>query len=203
MKIIGLTGGIGSGKSTVAKMFKQLGVSIYIADDEAKNMMNGDTVLKNQIIDLFGDQSYMNGKLNRPYIADIVFNDKSKLTALNTIVHPAVAQHFMLWKSKQSGDYVIKEAAILFENGGHKQCDYTILVCAPLEIRIQRVLDRDNSTREQVLSRTNNQWDDSEKIPLADFVINNVNIEKTKAKVYEIHKKISSGTSKNTNISFC
>ncbi|MBP2833899.1 dephospho-CoA kinase [Aquimarina sp. U1-2] len=191
MKTIGLTGGIGSGKSTVAKMFASLGVATYIADEEAKKLMNLDPGVQQQIIALLGDQSYVNGKLNRMYIADIVFNDKNKLDHLNAIVHPAVAKHFAAWKKKQTGSYVIKEAAVLFENGGYKNCDHTILVLAPLEVRIQRVLKRDEVTREQVLSRADNQWEDSKKIPLADFLIHNDDLKNTENQVNKIHMQLS------------
>ena len=191
MKVVGLTGGIGSGKSTVAKMFEQLGVAVYIADIEAKRLMNENALVKKQIIDLLGNDSYINEELNRSYIANVVFNDSSKLLQLNAIVHPAVANHFDCWKSKQKGNYVVKEAAILFENEGHKQCDYTILVSAPIETRIERVLKRDKTTREDILSRMNNQWEDARKIPLADFVIYNKNIEDTENQVYKAHREIS------------
>ncbi|MBQ0734070.1 dephospho-CoA kinase [Aquimarina celericrescens] len=192
MKVVGLTGGIGSGKSTIANMFSHLGVAVYIADEEAKKLMNTDPLVREQIIELLGDNSYVNGELNRMYVAEIVFSDKKKLEGLNAIVHPAVAKHFDLWKNKQVGDYVIKEAAILFENGGYKQCDHTILVLAPLETRIQRVLKRDEITRKQVLSRANNQWDDSKKIPLADFIIHNIDLKEAENQVGKIHAQISS-----------
>jgi len=190
MKVVGLTGGIGSGKSTVAKMFLEHGVSVYIADDEAKKMMNEDVVLKNQVIELLGDSSYLQGKLNREYIADKVFNDKILLKKLNAIVHPAVSQHFNTWRKQQSGVYVIKETAILFENGGYKKCDATILVTAPEEIRIQRVIKRDKTTRKNVLDRLKNQWKDEQKIPLADTVIINVMLGDTWDQVSKIHKKL-------------
>ncbi|GGX28817.1 dephospho-CoA kinase [Aquimarina muelleri] len=191
MKVVGLTGGIGSGKSTVAKMFQKLGVAIYIADDEAKKMMNENAFLKNKIIELLGKESYLNEKLNREYIANIVFKDKVQLDQLNAIVHPEVAKHFNHWKKQQQGEYVLKEAAILFENEGYKQCDYTILVSAPIEIRIERVLRRDDTSRENILSRMNNQWDDAQKIVLADFVISNDNLKDTENQVNEIHKVLS------------
>ncbi len=203
MKIVGLTGGIGSGKSTVANMFQDLGIAVYIADNEAKKLMNEDEIVKQKIIELLGSDAYVDDQLNRPYIASIVFNDSSKLEQLNAIVHPAVAKHFDIWKNSQDGNYVIKEVAILFENGGHKHCDFTILVSAPLEERIKRVLKRDETTREQIRSRVNNQWDDVQKIPLADFVINNMDLEQTKNQVCEIHKKISSQSSSGANLSFC
>ncbi|MBW1297516.1 dephospho-CoA kinase [Aquimarina litoralis] len=190
MIVVGLTGGIGSGKSTVAKMFAKLGVPIYIADDEAKQLMHKDIQVKNQIIELLGEASYIDGKLNRKHIADLVFNDKQLLEKLNSIVHPAVANHFLVWKDNQKSTYVIKEAAILFENGGYKKCDHTILITAPEEIRINRVLERDNSTKSEVIARLKNQWTDSQKIPLADFVINNVDLEETWLQVNKIHNKL-------------
>ncbi len=191
MKVVGLTGGIGSGKSTIAKMFEDLGVAVYIADIEAKKLMSEDPAVKKEITDLFGEEAYWNNTLNRPFIANIVFNDSTQLEKLNAIVHPAVADHFHKWKDRQNGNYVIKEAAILFENGGYKQCDHTILVVAPLELRISRVLNRDQSTRDEVLSRIKNQWDDDQKIPLADFVIQNIDLQDTEQQVNEIHQKIS------------
>ncbi|SEM12288.1 dephospho-CoA kinase [Aquimarina amphilecti] len=190
MLVIGLTGGIGSGKSTVAKMFADLGVPIYIADDEAKKLMHDDLSVKNQIIELLGVESYIEEELNRPFIADKVFNNKELLEKLNSIVHPAVADHFVKWKNKQKSEYVIKEAAILFENGGYQQCDFTILVTAPEETRIKRVLKRDNTTKSQVLARLKNQWKDSKKIPLANFVIINTKLEETWLQVKKIHNKV-------------
>lgn len=191
MKVVGLTGGIGSGKSTVAKMFQKLGIAVYIADDEAKKMMNENTFVKKQIIELLGNEAYTDKKLNRGYIANIVFKDKEKLNQLNAIVHPRVARHFDYWKKKQKGSYVLKEAAILFENDGYKNCDYTILVSAPVETRIERVLKRDNTSKEDVLNRMNNQWDDDKKLALTDFVINNNNLKDTENQVNEIHKVLS------------
>lgn len=192
MIVVGLTGGIGSGKSTIAKMFKTLGVSVYIADDEAKKIMKDHPQVRDRIIALLGEGSYVEGEINRSFIADKVFNDKKLLEQLNKIVHPAVADHFSIWKEKQQGKYIIKEAAILFENGGYKECDYTILVSAPEDERIERVLKRDNVTKKQVLSRLKNQWKDSIKIPLADFVIYNTDLEKTKNQVLRINNEILS-----------
>lgn len=190
MKVVGLTGGIGSGKSTVAKMFAKLEVPIYIADDEAKKLMHEDVEVKNQIVALLGEESYVDDQLNRTYIADLVFNDKKLLEKLNAIVHPAVANHFLSWKNTQESNYVIKEAAILFENGGYKKCDYTILVTAPEEMRINRVMKRDHTKKSKVLERLKNQWTDIEKIPLADFVIKNTDLEKTRLQVTKIHNKL-------------
>jgi len=192
MKVVGLTGGIGSGKSTIAKMFNKLGIPVYIADHEAKKLMNTDLEVRKKIIKLLGEESYRDESLNRPYIAEIVFNDKTKLEGLNDIVHPAVANHFNNWKQQQKSNYVVKEAAILFENEGYKYCDYTILVTAPLEVRINRVLERDKISRKQALARANNQWEDSRKIPLADFVIHNKHLKDTENQVCKIHEQISS-----------
>lgn len=192
MKIVGLTGGIGSGKSTIAKMFEKLGVPVYIADKEAKMLMHKNLALKQNIVNLLGEESYHEEGLNRKFIADKVFNDKQLLEALNKLVHPAVGKHFEEWKNCQVGPYVVKEAAILFENEGYKKCDFTILVTAPQDIRVERVMKRDNVTREEVLSRIKNQWDDTQKIPLADFVIVNKELQDTECQVRKIHHKIRS-----------
>ncbi|MFL1896492.1 dephospho-CoA kinase [Aquimarina sp. 2-A2] len=189
MKIVGLTGGIGSGKSTIANMFKSLGVPIYIADIEAKKLMNNDPKVQCALINLFGEKAYIEGALNRAFIADQVFKDKALLEKLNAIVHPAVAQHFENWKNRQNAKYGIKEVAILFENKGQEQCDHTILVTAPEELRIQRVLDRDDTSVEKIKQRMNNQWNDSQKIPLADFVIQNIDLKEAKKQVLELHQK--------------
>ncbi|MEH6406814.1 MAG: dephospho-CoA kinase [Leeuwenhoekiella sp.] len=189
MIIIGLTGGIGSGKSTIAQFFKNLGVPVYIADDEAKLLMHTE-VLKKQIAQLFGKDAYLNDKLNRKYIANLVFKNEELLRKLNAIVHPAVGNHFMNWASKQKSDYVIKEAAILFENGGNETCDATILVTAPEDVRVARVTKRDNVKAEEVKNRMSQQWSDAKKIDLADYVIHNTDLKKTENDVKEIHNKI-------------
>ncbi len=190
IKVVGLTGGIGSGKSTVAAAFNKLGVGVYIADTEAKRLMREDEELKSSIIQLFGQKAYLKGELNRKWISSQVFSDKVLLEKLNAIVHPKVAEDFASWKIRQEGVYVIKEAAILFENGGYKECDYTILVVAPEEERILRVVERDKVSREQVLKRIQHQWDDKEKIPLADFVLTNTNLQELPDSVSTIHRKI-------------
>ncbi len=190
-KIIGLTGGIGSGKSTVAKMFTAYGIPVYIADDEAKKLMESDEVIK-QVIGTFGKDIISDGKINRTKLADIVFNDAEKLTLLNKIVHPAVQKHFTDWlKNRETIPFVIKEAAILFETGGHKQCDKVITVVAPQQLRIERVVARDNTDQEGVLKRINNQWSDEKKILLSDFIIENIDLEKTKEQVDEILKLLN------------
>ena len=191
--IVGLTGGIGSGKTWVSSLFKDLGIAVYISDIEAKKIMNENILVKNAIIDLFGSESYIDDKLNRSFISDKVFNDKDSLEQLNNIVHPAVANHFNEWYKNQKSIFVIKESAILFETGAQKKCDYTILVTAPVDERIKRVKARDNATRKNIEARINNQWLDQKKIPLADFIINNTKKENTIKRVsgvYEIIKAL-------------
>lgn len=188
--IVGLTGGIGSGKTTIAGLFKNLGIPIYIADDRAKELMANSEALKLQILELLGEQAYNYTGLNRPYIAGRVFKNKTLLDDLNAIVHPAVKDDFMAWYELQESPYVIKEAAILFENGSYKECDYMILVTAPLLTRIQRVRKRDNSTEEAIMDRIKNQWGDARKISLADAVIDNINLTDVKARVQRIHNHL-------------
>jgi len=188
MKIVGLTGGIGSGKSTIAAIFAELGVPVYITDIEAKKLTNTSKKIKKRIIELLGKESYKNGLINKDYVAKIVFNDNDLLQKINNIIHPKVAKHFKKWVKKQKGSYCIKEAAILFENGGYKACDYTILVTTPKELRIRRILERDsNKTRSSIENRMKNQWDDSKKEKLADILIENIDLKKTQQKVKDIH----------------
>lgn len=191
MKTIGLTGGIGSGKSTVAKLFKELGVAVYIADDEAKKLMLRNEI-KQKIKNLLGEDAYIETNINRKWIASKVFKNSTLLEKLNNIVHPAVAQHFSEWQKKQKGLYVIKEAAILFENEGYKKCDQTILVKTDKSIRLQRVLKRDDTNIEAIEARMNNQWSDSKKEKLADIVIsNNKGVEELKDQIQVIHEKLN------------
>ncbi|PKA84621.1 dephospho-CoA kinase [Ulvibacter sp. MAR_2010_11] len=190
MKIVGLTGGIGSGKTTVAKLFAELGVPIYIADTEAKKLTNTSKTIRRKLIVLLGDKAYENETLNSKYVAAAIFNDSDLLKKVNAIIHPKVAAHFKRWVSKQTGPYCIKEAAILFENGSYKKCDLTILVTAPKDERINRVLKRGSITREEVEARMANQWTDSKKIKLADIVIRNTNMEATREQVKTIHSTL-------------
>ena len=150
MIIVGLTGGIGSGKTTVAKQFSEMGIPVYIADEEAKGLMRRSKIIKRKLIKLFGDEAYIDDELNKPFLANIIFNDKRYLQKMNAIVHPKVARHFQKWVIKQDTPYVIKEVAILFENGGHKACDFVITVTAPIETRIKRLLKRDNTSKEKI-----------------------------------------------------
>jgi dephospho-CoA kinase len=187
-KIIGLTGGIGSGKTTIANEFLALGIPVYIADDEARKLMQSTKVI-DSIRSVFGDAIFENDILNREKLAGIVFSDSEKLEKLNVIVHPAVKKHFDEWLlNHKDAPFVIYEAAILFESGGYKKCDLIISVVAPLETRIQRVMDRDKTTREQVLKRINMQWNDEKRISKSDFVIKNTNMEETKAEIVKILK---------------
>ena len=189
-KIIGLTGGIGSGKSKVALRFLALGIPCYIADDRAKDLMNASAHLKEAVCKVFGSESYLDGVLNRPYIANLVFKDASALAQLNALIHPAVAQDFIEWVAVQEAPYVIKEAAILFENGGSKLCDSVILITAPEALRLKRLLERDNSTVEAIQDRMSKQWSDDRKIPLADYHIENMEWDDTVLKIDSIHQEL-------------
>lgn len=187
-KIIGLTGGIGSGKSRVVEVFTTLGVPCYIADQAAKKLMINNAMVKQQIKDLFGEKAYNQNGLNRTYIGELVFKDSEKLKALNAIVHPAVAQDFSEWVSQQDCPYVIKEVAILFETGGYKAVDQSLLITAPKEVRLQRAMQRDQITKEEVLARMNNQWEDEQRLPLASHVIKNLAWKDTEKEIKRLHK---------------
>ena len=187
-KIIGLTGGIGSGKTTIANHFTAAGIPVYIADDEARKIMQSAEIIK-EIKDLFGNVIFENGILNREKLAQIVFSNPEKLKLLNSIIHPAVKKHFDNWVlDHKKNSFVIYEAAILFESGSYKNCDKIITVTAPFETRIQRVIQRDKTTREQVLKRMNAQWNDDQRIAKSDFVIENQTPEITKLEVGKILK---------------
>lgn len=197
MKVIGLTGGIGSGKTTVSNMFKDLGIPVYIADIEAKKLMNTSKDVKQKIISLFSPKAYENNELNRSYIATKIFNDASYLKKMNAIIHPKVAKHFKKWMQKQTSPYVIKEAAIIFEHNMQAQYDAIITVMAAAEVRIDRLLKRDKTTKDKVLAIMKHQIDDEEKAKMSDFVIVNDKLEHTKEQVLNVHnsilKKLCSG----------
>lgn len=187
-KIIGLTGGIGSGKTTIANYFKSFGIPVYIADDEARKIMQSSEIIET-IKKIFGNSVFENDILSREKLAEIVFNDPEKLKELNKIIHPAVKKDFDQWLLEHVAvPYIIYEAAILFESGGYKNCDLIITVTAPIESRIQRVTERDKTTREHVLKRINAQWTDDQRISKSDFVIENTSKETTQLKVDEILK---------------
>lgn len=191
MKIVGLTGGIGSGKTTIAGMFQELGIPVYIADVEAKKLTDKSKVIRKKLIALLGERAYLKDTLNRKFVADKIFNDPALLSSVNNIIHPKVGAHFKRWIKKQEAPYVIKEAAILFENGGYKQCDLTILVVSPREERIKRVKARDGSTTDAIEKRMDNQWSDEIKIQLADIVIENIDLKKTRQEVIKIHNSLT------------
>ncbi len=185
--IVGLTGGIGSGKTLVSSMFKELGIPTYISDEEAKKIMISEPTIIKAIIQLFGKEAYLDkGVLNRTFISSQVFLNKEKLQKLNAIVHPAVAIHFKEWYAQQKAVFVVKESAILFETESYKHCDVVILVTAPEDIRIRRVIKRDNVDVLSVKNRIKNQWTDDVKTPLSDYIICNTNKLKTQKKVKEI-----------------
>ncbi len=189
--IVGLTGGIGSGKTTAAGYFKKLGIPVYIADERAKLLMNTSKKIIVSIQELLGDEAYTNEGLNKKYVAEQVFTDKNLLASLNAIVHPAVDQDFQNWYKTQKAPYSIKEAAILFENGGYKKCDFMIVVTAPLDLRVQRVSKRDNLTKEEVLQRVKNQWTDAKKISLSDAIIENNSLSSLESSVARIHNHLT------------
>ncbi len=191
IKIIGLTGGIGSGKTTVAHLFSDLGVPIYIADVEAKKLTDSSKIIKRKIIALLGENAYSGSKLNRKFVADKIFNNEELLSAINAIIHPKVAAHFIKWVLKQKSSYVIKEAAILFENGSYKTCDKVILVTAPKALRIARVINRDAISAKEVEQRIANQWSDEKKKELADIIIENIDLQAIRKKVQEIHLSLA------------
>ncbi|NKI25940.1 dephospho-CoA kinase [Arenibacter sp. 6A1] len=188
MKIVGLTGGIGSGKSTVGEMFRELGVPVYNSDIQAKILMGESKELQEQIRGLLGAESYENGVLNRAFIANKVFKDKELLQALNSIVHPAVRQHFLQWAKKQNVPYIIQEAAIIFENNSVDFYDKIILVTAPKDVRVYRVVKRDQVEAKKVEDRMENQWPDEKKEEVSDFVIHNTDLEQTLKEVYKVHE---------------
>ncbi|MBK9225243.1 MAG: dephospho-CoA kinase [Flavobacterium sp.] len=190
-KIIGLTGGIGSGKTTVANYFKELGIPVYIADVEGKKITESPKILKS-IKDAFGSAVFDEERLNRQKVSQIVFNDSEKLKQLNSIIHPEVEKHFMNWVNNHSNfPLVVKETALLFESGSYKKCDFVITVIAPLEDRINRVIKRDAITRENVLKRIDNQWSDEDRIRNSDYIIDNTDRKTIERQVKEILEKIT------------
>lgn len=187
---VGLTGGIGSGKSTVAKVFATLGIPVFDADDAAKKLMTEDAELKAGVIQLFGEAAYNNESLNRKYISDIVFNNGFRLEQLNAIVHPAAIRSAEKWMAQQTTPYVIKEAAILFESGSVSHLDKVIGVFAPKHLRIQRAMQRDSIQREEVIARMERQVDDEIKMLLCDYVITNDGQQMLLPQVLQLHEKL-------------
>jgi dephospho-CoA kinase len=187
---IGLTGGIGSGKTTVARIFEVLGVPVYYADDAAKQLMNEDAAVMEAVIKQFGEGAYTNGVLNRTYLANIVFNDPEKLKLLNSIAHPATISHAKNWMTKQDVPYIIKEAALLFESGSSLDLDYVIGVSAPEHLRIARAMRRDNISEADVRKRMDRQMNELDKIKRCDFVLMNDEASSLIEQVVELDKKL-------------
>ena len=187
---VGITGGIGSGKSTVAHIFEILGIPVYYADAAAKKLMNEDEKLKQQVQQLFGDAAYTNGQLNRAFVAAQVFNNPEKLALLNSIVHPATIADAAKWMQQQSAPYAIKEAALIFESGAQENLEKVIGVFASKTIRIKRVMDRDGITREEVLARMNKQINETIKMRLCNYVITNDEQQLLIPQVLAVHEKL-------------
>ncbi|PTS99279.1 dephospho-CoA kinase [Pedobacter sp. HMWF019] len=187
---IGITGGIGSGKTTICHIFETLGASVFYADDVAKQIMVTDPVLVAGVKDTFGEESYhQNGVLNNKYIAGIVFNDAAQLAKLNALVHPAVFRAFDTWVAQvpETCPYILKEAALLFESGSYKMCDKNILVTAPIEVRMARVMARDQVTQAQVKARMDKQYTDEQKLKMADFFMINDESSSVIEQVLHLH----------------
>jgi dephospho-CoA kinase len=194
--IVGLTGGIGSGKTTIATLFNKFdSVAVYIADVEARKIMNSSDIIRTQLIAAFGKETYKNKQLNRPYVASIVFENKEKLTTLNSIVHPEVKRNFQEFVAANTNKaYVLYESAILFESKIAQQFDFVISVFVHLEERVKRVLERDNTTRKEVLSRINNQWKEDKKLLLSNYIIQNYKLQETESSILKIHNILTKKT---------
>jgi len=187
---VGLTGGIGSGKSTAAQIFEVLGIPVYYADVAAKRLMNENVELRSAIINIFGKEAYSNETLDRKYIASIVFSDPAKLESLNAIVHPATKKDGESWMLQQTTPYAIHEAALIFEAKVSDRLDYVIGVSSPAELRIKRAMERDNVTREEVLKRMNKQLDEEIKMSNCDFILINDEQELLIPQVIKLHQKL-------------
>ena len=187
---IGLTGGIGSGKTTVAHIFEVLSIPVYYADDAAKKIMNENKNLRQEIIKHFGIETYVEGKLNRPFLAEAIFSDPQKILLINSIIHPATIADAEQWFEKQQGPYAIKEAALIFEANAEKNLDLVIGVSSALELRLQRVMERDGISKEAVEKRMHLQMDESKKMERCDFIINNNDVELLIPQVISIHEKL-------------
>lgn len=189
---LGLTGGIGSGKSTVAQLFELLNIPVYCADIESKKLTATSPEIKTKLIDVFGEEIYKDGELNKPLLASHIFNDKEKLEIVNNIIHPEVVKDFEKWVDKHSTyPIVAHEAAILFESGLNKIMDKVVLVYAPLETRVERVMKRDKVSREMVIQRMNNQMSEEDKLKLSDFVIVNDDSQSLISQTLDILKDLN------------
>ena len=189
---VGLTGGIGSGKSTVAQIFEVLGIPVYYADIAAKKIMNEDEGLRSAITNIFGEQAYTNDILDRKYISSIVFTDPAKLQQLNSLVHPATKKDGETWMQKQTSPYAIHEAALIFEAKVSDRLDHVIGVSSPIELRIKRAIERDKVSREEVLKRMDQQLDEELKMSKCEFVLINDEQQLLIPQVLELHEKLIS-----------
>jgi len=183
MKIVGLTGGIGSGKTTVSKEFQKYSIKVYNSDLRAKFLMNNSIVLKNKLINNFGKEFYINDELNKSYISQIIFNDPTSLKLVNSMVHPEVFNDFNEWSQSLSEKFVLYESALIFETGSYKLNDFNILVTCDHDLRVKRIIKRDGINEEKINSIINNQWDDDKKISLADYIFFNTSNKENKLKV--------------------
>lgn len=199
MKKIGIAGGIGSGKSIVGRILEAMNFPVYYSDEQSKNIVDSDPEIRKQLIALIGTEVYLNDKLNRPFLAERIFKDDTLIQKVNAIIHPKVRQQFSNWAEAQKSTIVFNEAAILFETGAYQLMDATILVTAPLELKIERVIKRDRLTREQVLERMSKQWSDDQKNPLADFVVVNDDTQPLLKQVENIILKLTMRSSNEVN----
>jgi dephospho-CoA kinase len=183
MKIVGLTGGIGSGKTTVSKEFQKYSIKVYNSDLRAKFLMNNSTVLKKKLINNFGKEFYINDELNKSYISQIIFNDPISIKLINSMVHPEVFNDFNEWRRTLLEKFVLYESALIFETGSYKLNDFNILVTCDHDLRVKRIIKRDGINEEKINSIINNQWDDDKKIPLADYIFFNSTSKENKLKV--------------------
>ena len=191
MITVGITGNLGSGKSTVCRVFSMLGIPVFNSDEQARIIMNTDPHVRQKLTKLFGDDVYMNNQLNRKLISDIIFNNKNSLKKINSVVHPAVRNTFNQWRtSHRNFPYIINEAAILVESGGNKDVDKLILVTAPEKLRIERVIKRDKRSVNEIKNITNNQLPDDKKVSFADFIIENNDKKLILPTIIEIHNKL-------------
>ncbi len=202
MRKVGITGGIGSGKTSACQVFELLGIPVYYADIRAKQLMNTDPELKNALEENFGKDIYENRQLNRRKLSGLIFNDKALLEKVNGLVHPAVARDFSQWCRQQTTPYVLEEAAILFENNMASKFWKMILVTAPEALRIERVCKRDAADPQTVRARINNQWPDEKKIKLADYVIYNDNEHMMVSQVKSIHHKLIEEAQQRDTVEF-
>lgn len=188
---VGITGGIGSGKSTVCAILAEFGVAVYDSDSRAKRLMNEDNTLREHLVERFGSEVYCAEGLNRRYLAERVFGNPEELKALNAIVHPAVMDDFDRWALEQEGSYVVLESAILFEASLDKRVDVSVAVMAPKELRIERAMQRDGAQREQIVARMNNQISDEERVERAKYTIVNIDIDNLKSDVEQLHRRLN------------